>query len=559
MTAANSSLSKRVARSVAPGLTANIPAAVVMVCAAYDGLAIHGDTLILTTNVTVWSHLYSYSFAPNPDWTREYPGQEEIHAHLVNVALKWGLYRYIRFNTEVDEARWDESSKSWKTSVTVSGGKDAEFSPSYTITSNILVSAVGQLNQPYYPKIDGLDSFKGKVMHSARWDWSYDFAGKKIALIGNGATAAQILPEIVKTAESVTMFQRTPNWVIPRDDKPISETMRRVYRYVPGVRKTYRAALMDARESFFEAAAVGESQMNTTIRQLSLGHMANQIPADEGLRKALTPDYPPGCKRIIISDDFFPAINDPKAKLETRPIDHVTASGITVAGTGSEYDLIILATGFRTLEFMYPIKVYGLNGTSIEDIWRGGAQAFIGMTVAQLPNFAMLYGPNTNLGHNSIILMIEAQSRYITTLIRPVLKSRASAVSSGGKSGNQSFLPKPDRVKEYNAEIQARLQKSTFSNSSCRSWYKNAEGTVTNNWCGTATEYQIRTSVLDWNDYIFSGQGKESDQQPAKKQENIGRVVEGNQSSIAGLVGKLVLGAALVVDTACTSMGSLLA
>jgi cation diffusion facilitator CzcD-associated flavoprotein CzcO len=468
---------------------------------------------------------------------------------LVNVAQKWGLYHYIRFNTVVDESRWDETSKTWKTSVSVTGGKDAEFSPSYTITSNILVSAVGQLNQPYYPKIDGIDSFKGKIMHSARWDKSYDFAGKKIALIGNGATAAQILPEIVKTAESVTMFQRTPNWIIPRDDKPISETMRKVYRYVPGIRKRYRASLMDTRESFFEAAVVEDSKMNSIIRQLSLGHMATQIPNNEGLRKALTPDYPPGCKRIIISDDFFPAIAKPKAKLETRPIDHITPSGIAVAGTESDYDLIVLATGFRTVEFMCPIKIYGSHGAAIEDIWKGGAHAYLGMMVSQLPNFAMLYGPNTNLGHNSIILMIEAQSWYINTMIVPVLKARVASGSGGGLS----ILPKPDRVKEYNTEIQSRLQKSTFSHPNCRSWYKNAEGLVTNNWCGTAVEYQIRTSVVDWNDYIVSGTGKES-LQLGKTRQEIGRIVEEGHTSITGIINMVVAGVAVVVGVACASL-----
>jgi len=473
-----------------------------------------------------------------------------MHTYLVNVAQKWGLFHYIRFNTVVDEARWDETSKTWQTSVSVTGGKDAEFSPSYTITSNILVSGVGQLNQPYYPKIDGIDSFKGKIMHSARWDRSYDYAGKKIALIGNGATAAQILPELVKTAESVTMFQRTPNWVIPRDDKPISETMRKVYRYVPGVRKRYRASLMDARESFFEAAVVEDSQMNSIIRQLSLGHMAAQVPNNEDLRKALTPDYPPGCKRIIISDDFYPAIAHPKAKLETRPIDHITASGIAVAGTDSDYDFIVLATGFRTVEFMYPIKIYGSQGAAIEDIWKGGAHAFLGMTVPQLPNFAMLYGPNTNLGHNSIILMIEAQSSYINTLIGPVLKARAASGSGSGLS----ILPKPDSVKNYNTEIQARLKKSTFSHPNCRSWYKNAEGLVTNNWCGPAVEYQIRTSVVDWNDYIISGTGKESFQ-PSKARQEIGRIVEEGHSSITKIVSTVIAGVAVVVGVACASLG----
>jgi cation diffusion facilitator CzcD-associated flavoprotein CzcO len=496
----------------------------------------------------VWSHLYSFSFEQNPDWTREYPGQEEILSYLIQVAQKWGLYRYIRFNTEVEEARWNESTKKWETSLKVLGGKAAECAPSYTITSDFLVSAVGQLNVPHYPSIDGLDSFKGKIMHSARWDWSYQMEGKKVAMIGNGATAAQILPEIANVAQSVTVFQRTPNWVIPRNDKPISEAMRKVYRYLPAARKRYRASLMDIRESLYDATVDVDSNMNVMVKQMSLDILNQQIPDNEELRRSLTPDYPPGCKRIIISDDFFPAMNRANVKLETSPIDEVSSTGIKSAGKQEDFDLIILATGFRTLEFMFPIKVFGIGGRRIEQIWKGGARAYLGITVEGFPNFGMLYGPNTNLGHNSIILMIEAQSRYINTLISPIIKSRASG-------GDLTILPLLERIDSYNDEIQERLGKSTFANPNCNSWYKNADGLVTNNWCGTVVEYQTRTATVEWSDFIVSGEGKERLQ--SKGREQIGRVVEETQLSILSIIGSLFASAVLVASLGHKSMKSL--
>ncbi|OBT70900.1 hypothetical protein VF21_10010 [Pseudogymnoascus sp. 05NY08] len=497
----------------------------------------------------IWSHLYSYSFDPNPAWTREYPTQEEILAYLIRVATSWGLYKHIRFNTVVEEATWNESLKQWSTVVRTTSEKEAEYSPSYTITSDFLVSAVGQLNVPAYPNINGLDLFQGKAMHSARWDRSFDLKDKRIAVIGNGATAAQIIPEIAETAKNVTVYQRTPNWVIPRDDKPISKTMQWMYQYIPTVRKRYRAGLMDYRESFYDAAVDEHSAMNSIFKKLSLDMLDRQIPGNATLRKQLTPNYPPGCKRVIISDDYFPAINRANVRLETRSIDEVCPTGIKAGGEAEEFDLIVLATGFRTVDFMYPIKITGLNGRSIEDIWKDGAMAYLGIAVEGLPNFGMLYGPNTNLGHNSIILMIEAQSRYINTLISATMKARASG-------GTLSIAPASQRIKSYNVEIQKRLQNSTFANSSCKSWYKTADGLVTNNWCGTVVEYQERTSVVDWDDFVLSGSGtmQLQSQGPA----HIGRIIEETQqtSSLTSMGWVLTVGA-IVVGAIYTKIGPL--
>ncbi|EHL01520.1 putative Uncharacterized monooxygenase y4iD [Glarea lozoyensis 74030] len=332
-------------------------------------------------------------FEPNPNWTREYPGQEEILDYLISVAHKYQLYKHIRFSTSVEEVRWDAPSNTWKTKITRLGAKDAEFGEHYTITSNFLVSGVGQLNVPKYPDIQGVDSFKGKSMHSARWDWDYDLRGKRIGIIGNGATAAQIIPEVAK---------------------------------------------------MFKGAAVQ--------------HMETQLPGEKykDMREKLMPKYDMGCKRVIITDDYFPTFTRENVVLETSAIKRITEKGVEVEGEKEhEFDLLIYATGFKTTQFMYPIKIYGTNGKSLDEIWASGASAYLGMTIPSLPNFSMLYGPNTNLGHNSIILMIEAQAMYINALITKIKTARDS-----GHTLNIS--PKQSVVDAYNADVQRRLAQSAM-------------------------------------------------------------------------------------------------
>jgi len=346
----------------------------------------------------VWSHLYSLSFEPNPNWTREYPGQEEILDYLIDIAHKYQLYKHIRFNTSVSAARWDEETNTWKTTLSRTGSKDAEFGSEYTVTSDFLVSAVGQLNVPKYPDIKGLEEFKGKKMHSARWDWDFDLRDKKIGIIGNGATAAQIIPEIAKVCKELTVFQRTPNWVIPRDDKPISATTQAVYKYVPFVRRRYRAGLMDFRESFFDVVFDTKSPVHEFMMGESKRHMAAQLPGEKyaELREKLQPHYAVGCKRVIITDDYFPTFTRENVVLETVPIQEITENGVVVeGGKHHNFDVLILATGFKTTQFMYPIKIYGSGGKSIEDIWAEGASAYLGMTVPAMPNFGMLYGKSS--------------------------------------------------------------------------------------------------------------------------------------------------------------------
>lgn len=495
----------------------------------------------------VWSLLYSYSFEQNPDWTREYPSQEEILEYLIGVAEKYKLYRYIRFNTSVEEARWDDAEMKWKVDVKVSGDKESEFSNKYTITTDYLVSAVGQLNQPRYPNIPGIDDFKGKMMHSARWDWSYGLEGKRIAVIGNGATAAQIIPELVKTAAQVTVYQRSPNWVIPRDDAPVSSLRRALFRYVPPLRWRVRATQMDIRESFYSAVNDANSASAEQIRTWCTNAMKQQLPNQPELWQRLTPDYSPGCKRVISSDDYYPALGQANCVLETRPIARITSSGIEVGdsdgGDSTAFDLIVLATGFRTVEFMHPIRITGRRGRALSDIWAGGACALYGATVEDLPNFGMFYGPNTNLGHNSIVLMIEAQSRYLNALVRRVLDARAGA---GPGTGPLALVPRKERLERFNEEVQRALNASSFADPKCASWYKTAEGRITNNWSGTVVEYQEMLAKVDWAD--FEALGKGSGVVFGQKETKLGRVVEETRVSNTALaVGVLAVAGGILL------------
>ncbi|KAI9814063.1 MAG: hypothetical protein M1827_003527 [Pycnora praestabilis] len=473
-----------------------------------DGM--HSPTLRMQTHAArdtkfllskVWSHLYSFSFEPNPNWTRQYPGQQEIQEYLIQVALKYQLYKHIRFTTAVDEARWDESTNKWRTTITRLGGKEAEIGSSYTITSDFLVSAVGQLNVPKYPDLKGLRDFKGKTMHTARWDWDYDVRGKRIGIIGTGATAAQVIPEIASVCKSLVIFQRTPAWVIPRHDAPITLTMQTVYKYVPFIRQRYRASLMDLRESNYEASVDPDSESHSHITKIARQHRFKQIPGKENnaLRENLTPNYPFSCKRIIVSDDYYPSLLRENVSFETTPITEMTTTGCNVqSGAHHEMDLLITATGFRTTQFLYPIRIIGISGHSLEDAWSDYATAYLGISVQKMPNFGMLYGPNTNLAYSSLILQIEAQSKYIHTMISAVLNAKR-------KGKTLSLIPKDNVVMEYNQDIQDRLAHSTFSDPSCTSWFKNEAGLITHNWFASAVAYQKRTSFLDWTEYEICG------------------------------------------------------
>ncbi|KAI4190370.1 MAG: hypothetical protein L6R41_000822 [Letrouitia leprolyta] len=408
--------------------------------------------------------------------------------------------------------------------------------------SEFLVSAVGQLSTPKFPAIKGLEFFEGNTMHSARWDWSYDLRGKNIGIIGTGATAAQIIPEVSQICKKLVVFQRTPAWVMPRHDGPISRTRQELYKWIPWVRKRYRASVMDFRESTFDAAFDPRSAKHETVKSISRQHMLDQLPSPDSapLREKLTPHYPFSCKRILVSDDYYPALNQRNVILETKSIDEVTSTGVRMKdGTMHDLDVLVLATGFRTTDFLYPMKIYGTNGFPLEGAWADGASAYLGIMVDGFPNFGMLYGPNTNLAYNSLILQIEAQSLYIKTLISAVLSAKRRGMSL-------QLQPRAEVMEAYNKEVQSRLANSTFADPNCTSWFKDQHGRITTNWCGSAIQYQERVNSVNWTDFDISGTAAEEYRNAAPTRWK--RVVEESQISdkkaiLSGL-GILGLGAA---------------
>lgn len=346
-----------------------------------------------------------------------------------------------------------------------------------------------------------------------------------------GATAVQIIPEIAKVAKEVGIYQRTPNWLIPRLDAPIPSWTRSLFKYVPPVMWRKRALQMDFREGFYHVIGDSSSAGADEVRKWNQGMLDAAFPNDKEMQEKLRPNYNPGCKRIIISDDYYPTLALPHVHLITDKISSITKSGIeTEGGETKDYDLIVLATGFETLDFMHPIQMVGHNGTPLSQVWSHGAKALYGITVEKMPNFGMLYGPNTNLGHNSIILMIEAQSRYINTLISPVLAARKQNTSL-------SIRPKDQRMHSYNTTLQSELSASAFADPNCQSWYKTSEGLITNNWSRNVVDYQEMIAKVDWSDYEIEGDGKKILEN--RKVDRIGRVKEETMVSngVLGVMG----------------------
>jgi cation diffusion facilitator CzcD-associated flavoprotein CzcO len=422
------------------------------------------------------SHLYSYSFEPNPKWSRAYGKQAEILAYLDHCVDKYGLRPHLRFGQHVSHARFDEASGVWHVR-TAAGDR---------LVARALLLGNGALHIPQLPQIPGLASFQGKQFHSAHWDHSYDLTGKRVAVIGTGASAIQFVPEIAPRVKQLHVFQRTPPWIVPKRDRVMTGAERWLFEHVPAthwLRRTGLYWLMESRViGFAYAPKVLEVAEKLVLRSLAL-----QV-RDPELRAKLTPGYRLGCKRVLISNDYYPALQRDNVELVTDAITEVTPRGVRAAGKDYDVDAIICGTGFRVSEYLSSIEIVGRSGVELNAAWKSSLRNYLGITVSGFPNLFLLMGPNTGLGHNSMIFMIEAQARYATSAIE-ALRERDLA-----------FLDvRPEAERAFRDEL-ARKMKDTVWMTGCSSWYQTPDGEVFL-WPAATVDYWWRTRTVALDDY----------------------------------------------------------
>jgi cation diffusion facilitator CzcD-associated flavoprotein CzcO len=426
------------------------------------------------------SHLYSFSFEPSADWTRMYPGQQEIHDYMKRCVERHALAPHIRLNTAFQEAVWDEAAASW--CVTTADGT--------RINARVLVSGMGALHVPSFPNIPGLDRFAGPSFHSSAWNYDVDLEGKRVAVIGTGASAIQFVPQIAKRVGNLYLFQRTPAWILPRMDFPLSEKWRYRFRTLPLLRWAFRQLLF-WRQEVRVFAFLGNQTLRRLFEKFGRGHLAQQV-SDPRLQAALAPNYDLGCKRILVSDDFYPSLNRSNVELVTDPIAEVREHGI-ITKDGSErwVDVLIYGTGFRATEPLIGARIVGRSGVEIHDAWRKRMTAYLGITVNDFPNFFILLGPNTGLGHNSVVLMIEAQIRYVMNCLKLMKRSKQRVMEV-----------RPEVQQSFVEEIYRRMRRTVWLSGGCHSWYQDQKtGEITTLWPGSVVSYLRRTRSVSPSDY----------------------------------------------------------
>jgi len=418
------------------------------------------------------SALYSYSFAPNPAWDFKWAKQAQIHAYQKNIAKNYGLYDHIRFGKTVVSSTFH--NRLWRT----------EFSDGSAITSRFLVSAIGQLHVPKTPEIEGAEAFKGARFHSAKWDHNFDYAGKRVAVIGNAASAIQLIPELAESAAHLTVYHRTPNWIIPKKDRAYTRLEKWLGKRIPALGKLYRFSLFAQGEYFVWRIIQGKPISKWIGTQWVKMGLRKHIK-DPELRAKMTPDYPMGARRILLSDKIYPAFARDNVEVVTESLDHFTETGLqTEDGKQREHDLIVYATGFYTNPFLKEIDVVGEGGRHLRDHWSDGATAYMGVMTSGFPNLFILYGPNTNTGHTSIIYKLEKQVGYVLQLM--------------DKTANRIAVEEAAEA-EFSNEMQTRLKKLAWSKVDA-SWYKVGDK-VPNNWPGSALEYKRRNATPIWEHY----------------------------------------------------------
>lgn len=425
------------------------------------------------------SQLYSFSFAPNPDWSRSFSKQPEIQAYIRDVASASGVLDRHLFGTEVLGATWDVQSALWR--ITTNQG---EF------TARIVVPAVGALCEPALPDIKGITDFEGEVFHSSRWNHDVDLTGKRVAIIGTGASAIQIVPSIADTVSHLDVYQRTAPWVMPRADREYSSAERFAYRHVPGFQRLARAGVYALRET----QVLGLTKWPALLKPLQLSatrHLRKAIK-DPRLRAKLTPKFAIGCKRMLISNDYYPALTQPHVDVVTDPIAEVrTSSIVSQDGTVRDIDALIVATGFHVTDSPIFEVIRGKSGNTLASTWdRIGMQGYKGTTVADFPNMFFLVGPNTGLGHSSMIYMIESQLNYLIDAVSTIKRHGLAAVEVRG-----------DVSADFNKTMQERLKPSVWMTGGCGSWYLDKHGNNTTLWPGHTFEFRRITKKFDLDAY----------------------------------------------------------
>ncbi|MFE2240627.1 flavin-containing monooxygenase [Streptomyces virginiae] len=444
------------------------------------------------------SHLYSFSFAPNPDWPRSFSGQPHIRAYLEHVADTFGLRPHIRLDSEVRMMRWDESELRWE--IETARGE---------LTADVVVSATGPLSEPKLPEIPGLAGFPGKVFHSARWDHDYDLRGKRVAVIGTGASAIQIVPAIAPDVERLTLFQRTPAWVMPRTDRAITAVERWVHRQLPFTQAARRGLTWAIRDLQVGAFTKRPNQLGF-VEALAKANMARSIK-DPAMRARLTPSYRIGCKRILLSSTFYPALARPHVDLVASGLKEVRGSVLVAAdGTEAEVDAIVFSTGFHVTDLPIAERVVGADGRSLADTWKDGMASLRGATAAGFPNWMTIIGPNTGLGNTSMILMIESQLNYMADYLRQLTVLGGNGAA--GRAGRVALAARPSAVNAWNRKVQARMERTVWNTGGCTSWYLDENGRNTTVWPGTTGEFRRETRTVDLAEYeVVRVRGREHD------------------------------------------------
>ncbi|MGH3918453.1 MAG: flavin-containing monooxygenase [Pseudonocardiaceae bacterium] len=424
------------------------------------------------------STLYSFSFATNPDWTASFSPQQEIHHYLRDCARRFGLHSHLRLRHEVLEARWDEVGARW--SIETSRGR---------FTATVLVSATGQLSEPALPQLPGLEQFTGRALHTARWDHSLDLTGARVAVIGTGASAVQLIPAIADRVAALHVFQRTAAWVLPQHNRRRSRLERRASRTLPGLQRAARSALYWGRE----CALIGftHPRIMQVVALLARLHLRRQVP-DPALRAALTPTYAMGCKRVVRSSTFYPTLRRGHVELVTEEIHEVRErSVITADGTERQVDTLVFGTGFRAAEMPMARLIHGRDGRLLAHEWQDtGAQAYLGTAVAGFPNLFLLTGPNSALAHNSVVLGIETQVSYVLDALRVMQSHELAAVEV-----------QPQVQETFVRDVQARIAGTVWVTGGCRSWFLDHAGRNTTVWPWFTARLHRLTRRFDLENY----------------------------------------------------------